>query len=144
MAHILALDQGTNSTRSIIFDSSMTPLATVQEKFPQQSHNRMLTTIAARIDGRVTYALEGSIFIAGAAVQWLRDGLGLIDTAARTQALAEQADREQELYLVPASPVWAALAGLGRADAQSSALTSSSSGAGCGGGTSATPSARSR
>ncbi len=67
-----------------------------------QSHNRMLTTIAARIGGRVTYALEGSIFIAGAVVQWLRDGLGVIDTAAGTQALAERADPGQELYLVPA------------------------------------------
>ncbi len=66
------------------------------------SSNRMLTTIASRLDGRVTYALEGSIFVAGAVVQWLRDGLGVIGAAAETQALAERADPGQELYLVPA------------------------------------------
>ncbi|HYE52033.1 MAG TPA: glycerol kinase GlpK, partial [Azospirillaceae bacterium] len=52
------------------------------------SRNRLLTTIAFRIDGRTDYALEGSIFVAGAAVQWLRDGLGIIRTAAETEALA--------------------------------------------------------
>ncbi len=66
------------------------------------SHNRLLTTIAWRLDGRSTYALEGSIFIAGAVVQWLRDGLGLIAAAPETQALAEAADPDQELILVPA------------------------------------------
>ncbi|MBW7921668.1 MAG: glycerol kinase GlpK [Rubellimicrobium sp.] len=67
-----------------------------------RSHNRMLTTVAAQLDGKASYALEGSIFIAGAVVQWLRDGLGIIGAAAETQALAERADPEQELYLVPA------------------------------------------
>ncbi|NQU56970.1 MAG: glycerol kinase GlpK [Rhodospirillales bacterium] len=66
------------------------------------SNNRMLTTIAYQIDGRTTYALEGSIFVAGAAVQWLRDSMGLIETAADTAALAEAADPNQDVYLVPA------------------------------------------
>lgn len=66
------------------------------------SQNRLLGTIAYQLDGKPTYALEGSIFIAGAVVQWLRDGLGMIGSAAETQALAEQADPNQNLYLVPA------------------------------------------
>ncbi|WP_313348850.1 glycerol kinase GlpK, partial [Paracoccus sp. (in: a-proteobacteria)] len=75
------------------------------------STNRLLTTIAYRLGGRTTYALEGSIFIAGAVVQWLRDGLRLIRHAAETQGLAEAADRTQELVLVPAftglgAPYW--------------------------------------
>jgi len=78
---------------------------------PVASKNRMLTTIAYRLDGKTTYALEGSIFVAGAAVQWLRDGLGLIKDAAETQELAEQADPNQDVYLVPAfvglgAPYW--------------------------------------
>jgi glycerol kinase len=75
------------------------------------SRNRLLTTIAYQLDGRPTYALEGSIFIAGAVVQWLRDGLKLIREAHESQRLAEQADRGQRLYLVPAftglgAPYW--------------------------------------
>ncbi len=66
------------------------------------SNNRLLTTIAYRIGGRTTYALEGSIFIAGAAVQWLRDGLKIIDKADVSGPLAAKADAEQEVYLVPA------------------------------------------
>jgi glycerol kinase len=66
------------------------------------SKNRLLTTIAYRLNGETTYALEGSIFIAGAAVQWLRDGLGIIRKAEQTGELAENADPEQEVYLVPA------------------------------------------
>ncbi len=66
------------------------------------SKNRMLTTIAYRLDGKTTYALEGSIFIAGAAVQWLRDGLGIIDDATETGKMADNADDEQQIYLVPA------------------------------------------
>jgi glycerol kinase len=78
---------------------------------PVRSHNRMLTTIAYRLNGNTTYALEGSIFIAGAAVQWLRDGLGLIENASDTQGLAEKADPNQDVYLVPAfvglgAPYW--------------------------------------
>ena len=76
------------------------------------SQNRLLTTIAYRLGGETTYALEGSIFIAGAVVQWLRDGLKIIHSAAETQALAEAADRAQDLMLVPAftglgAPYWA-------------------------------------
>jgi glycerol kinase len=67
-----------------------------------RSRNRLLTTIAYRLDGKTTYALEGSIFIAGAAVQWLRDGLGMIQQASDSGPLAEKADPTQEVYLVPA------------------------------------------
>ena len=78
-----------------------------------KSENRLLTTIAYQIGGKPVYALEGSIFIAGAVVQWLRDGLKLIENASETQALAEQADPSQRLYMVPAftglgAPHWAA------------------------------------
>jgi glycerol kinase len=66
------------------------------------SQNRLLTTIAYRLDGTTTYALEGSIFMAGATVQWLRDGLKIIDTAARSGEMADAADPEQDVYLVPA------------------------------------------
>lgn len=75
------------------------------------SQNRMLGTIAYQLDGKTTYALEGSIFIAGAVVQWLRDGLGIIAKAADTHPLTEKADPSVELYLVPAftglgAPYW--------------------------------------
>jgi glycerol kinase len=78
---------------------------------PVNSQNRLLTTIAYQLDGKPTYALEGSIFVAGAAVQWLRDGLQIITDAAQTQALAEQADLHQNVILVPAfvgfgAPYW--------------------------------------
>ncbi|MFP4568661.1 glycerol kinase GlpK [Rhodosalinus sp.] len=76
------------------------------------SSNRLLTTVAARLDGRTTYALEGAIFVAGAAVQWLRDGLGLLGRAAEADALAARADPAQEVLMVPAftglgAPWWA-------------------------------------
>src|SRR5690606_28317991 len=67
-----------------------------------RSQNRLLGTIAYRLDGKTTYALEGSIFIAGAAVQWLRDGLKVIDKAGQSGELAAQADETQDVYLVPA------------------------------------------
>ncbi len=67
-----------------------------------RSKNRLLTTIAYQLDGKPTYALEGSIFIAGAAVQWLRDGLGIIKAASETGELASKADPGQQVYLVPA------------------------------------------
>jgi glycerol kinase len=67
-----------------------------------RSKNRLLTTIAYRLKGKTTYALEGSIFVAGAAVQWLRDGMKLIDHVAESGALAEKADPAQAVYLVPA------------------------------------------
>jgi glycerol kinase len=67
-----------------------------------RSKNRLLTTIAYRLDGKTTYALEGSIFIAGAAVQWLRDGARMISKAAHSGQLAATADDTQSVYLVPA------------------------------------------
>lgn len=78
---------------------------------PVASTNKLLTTIAYQLDGRPTYALEGSIFIAGAVVQWLRDGLKVIRAAPETQGLAETADAAQDLILVPAfvglgAPYW--------------------------------------
>ncbi|WP_144859667.1 glycerol kinase GlpK [Mesorhizobium sp. J18] len=66
------------------------------------SKNRLLSTIAYRLDGKTTYALEGSIFVAGAAVQWLRDGAKMISKAADSGVLAAKADVTQTLYLVPA------------------------------------------
>ena len=78
---------------------------------PVASHNRMLTTLAYRIAGRPSYALEGSIFVAGATVQWLRDSLGLIGDAAASQDLAKSIDDTRGVYLVPAftglgAPYW--------------------------------------
>ena len=78
---------------------------------PVVSQNRLLTTIAYQLNGRPTYALEGSIFVAGAVVQWLRDGMEVINDASETQALAEQADPHQNVVLVPAfvglgAPYW--------------------------------------
>ncbi|MDB6123289.1 MAG: glycerol kinase [Pedosphaera sp.] len=69
---------------------------------PITSKNNLLTTIAWKIDGKVTYALEGSIFIAGAVVQWLRDGLGLIKTSAEVERLAQTVPDNGGVYLVPA------------------------------------------
>jgi len=69
---------------------------------PVQSRARMLTTIAYQLDGKRTYALEGAIFIAGAAVQWLRDGLKLVATAAETGTIAALSDQADEVYMVPA------------------------------------------
>ena len=67
-----------------------------------RSNNRLLTTVAYRLGGKTTYALEGSIFVAGAAVQWLRDGIGIIDSAAETEALAAALTDNEGVYLVPA------------------------------------------
>ncbi len=67
-----------------------------------RSTNKLLSTVAYRIEGQTTYALEGSIFVAGAAVQWLRDGLKLIDSAAETENLAKSLDSNRGVYLVPA------------------------------------------
>jgi glycerol kinase len=67
-----------------------------------RSKNRLLTTIAYRLDGKTTYALEGAIFMAGASVQWLRDMLRLFKDASETGALARASDPAQEVYLVPA------------------------------------------
>ncbi len=88
-------------------------LNTGSERVP--STNRLLTTIAYRLDGKTTYALEGSIFVAGSAVQWLRDGLHLIDRAEASGPMAAEADPHQDVYLVPAftglgAPWWDARA----------------------------------
>jgi glycerol kinase len=89
------------------------------------SATRMLSTVFHQLQGRRTYALEGAIFMAGATVQWLRDNLGLIATAAESEALAREADPKAQVYLVPAfqglgAPFWdanakAAILGLTRA-----------------------------
>jgi glycerol kinase len=78
---------------------------------PLKSNNRLLTTVAYRLDSKVTYALEGSIFVAGAAVQWLRDGLKLISHASETAAMAKKVGYHNAVYLVPAftglgAPYW--------------------------------------
>ena len=75
------------------------------------SKNGLLTTIAWGVDGKVEYALEGSIFVAGAAVQWLRDELRLVDNAAQTEAMAASVPDSHGVYLVPAfvglgAPYW--------------------------------------
>jgi glycerol kinase len=69
---------------------------------PVRSQHRLLTTIAYQLGGRRTYALEGAIFIAGAAVQWLRDGLHLIAQSSDVNSLAKKADPAEQVYLVPA------------------------------------------
>lgn len=76
-----------------------------------QSSHRLLTTVAYRLDGKTTYAVEGSIFMAGATIQWLRDGIGLISDAVETEALAKACQDELSVYLVPAftglgAPYW--------------------------------------
>ena len=66
------------------------------------SQNRLVSTIAYRLRGKTTYALEGSIFVAGAAIQWLRDGLQILDSASQSGPMAAAADPNQQVYLVPA------------------------------------------
>jgi len=78
---------------------------------PVASKNKLLTTIAYQLKGQRTYALEGSIFVAGSAVQWLRDGLKIIKQAAETGPLADRSDPTQSVYLVPSfvgmgAPYW--------------------------------------
>ena len=82
---------------------------------PVASERGLLTTVAWQLDGAATYALEGSVFIAGAVVQWLRDGLGIIGSAAETEGLAESVADAGGVYLVPAftglgAPYWDAYA----------------------------------
>ena len=77
----------------------------------QYSNNGLLTTIAWGLDDKIYYALEGSVFIAGAAVQWLRDGLKIIETAAETEFYANQVKEDSSVYIVPAfsglgAPYW--------------------------------------
>jgi glycerol kinase len=102
------------------------------------SRHRLLTTIAYQVDGKRSYALEGSIFVAGAAVQWLRDALGVISAAPEVDALAAQADPAEQVYVVPAfvglgAPYWDAQArgaifglsrGAGKAEIARAALES--------------------
>jgi glycerol kinase len=88
------------------------------------SRNRMLTTVASRLNGEITYAIEGAIFVAGAAIQWLRDGLGIIKSSGETEAIAQSVGDNGGVYLVPAftglgAPYWnpharAAVTGLTR------------------------------
>lgn len=78
---------------------------------PLTSSNKLLTTVGYRLNGKTTYALEGSIFMAGATMQWLRDGIGLIQHASESTAMAEQTGSDQSVYLVPAftglgAPYW--------------------------------------
>ncbi len=98
-------------------------LMNVGEK-PVSSKNGLLSTIAWGLDGKINYALEGSVFMAGAVVQWLRDNLGLIKTAAETESIALSVENSGGVYLVPAfqglgTPYWdmnarAAIIGLSR------------------------------
>jgi glycerol kinase len=86
----------------LLFNTGTTPVA---------SRHGLLTTIAWQIDGRTTYALEGSVFIAGAAIQWLRDGLGILGTASESQAMAGSVPDTGGVYFVPAfvglgAPYW--------------------------------------
>jgi glycerol kinase len=79
------------------------------------SRNRLLTTVAYRLDGRPTFAMEGAIFVAGATIQWLRDGLRLLASAGESAALAAAADPTAQIHLVPAfaglgAPYWDARA----------------------------------
>ena len=76
-----------------------------------KSKNKMLSTIAWRIDGEVTYALEGSVFVAGALIQWLRDKLGIIKNAAEVENLAKSVDNNGGITFIPAlsglaAPYW--------------------------------------
>ncbi|HPE00034.1 MAG TPA: glycerol kinase GlpK, partial [Bacillota bacterium] len=80
-------------------------------KTPKVSKNGLLTTIAWGINGEVEYALEGSIFVAGSAIQWLRDGLGIIETAQETEEMARKTKSNLGVYFVPAfvglgTPYW--------------------------------------
>ena len=75
------------------------------------SQHRLLTTVGYRLNGKTSYAIEGAIFVAGAAVQWLRDGLGIIKSAAESEGLAKSLDDNHGVYLVPAftglgAPYW--------------------------------------
>ncbi len=80
-------------------------------KMPVNSKNGLITTIACKIDGEVTYALEGSIFVAGAAIQWLRDELGILEKASQSEAMATAVEDTNGCYVVPAftglgAPYW--------------------------------------
>ena len=97
------------------------------------SNNQLLTTVASRLDGTVTYGLEGSVFVAGSAIQWLRDALGIIDSAAQTEAIAVETGVVDEVYVVPAfaglgAPYWdpgarAGILGLSRGNGRDDIVT---------------------
>ena len=75
------------------------------------SNNQLLTTVASRLDGKVAYGLEGSVFVAGSAVQWLRDELGLIESASQSEEIARRSGVVDDVYVVPAftglgAPYW--------------------------------------
>jgi glycerol kinase len=106
----IAGDQQAATIGQACFEAGMTKstygtgcfmLVNTGERFVASS-NRLLTTVAYRLDGRTTYAIEGSIFVAGAAVQWLRDRLGVIASAAETETLAQGLRGTDGVYLVPA------------------------------------------
>lgn len=85
-------------------------LMNIGEK-PQLSKNNLVTDIAYGINGKVNYALEGSVFVAGSAIQWLRDGLEMISNAAESEDLANESHNDNEVYVVPAftglgAPYW--------------------------------------
>jgi glycerol kinase len=98
-----------------------------------QSHNQLLTTIASRINGVVTYGLEGSVFVAGSAMQWLRDEMGIIDAAPQSQRIAERTGVVEDVYVVPAfaglgAPYWdpdarGAIVGLTRGSGREQVVT---------------------
>ncbi|MEO1201991.1 MAG: glycerol kinase GlpK [Pseudomonadota bacterium] len=78
---------------------------------PIASQNRLLTTVAYRLDGKVTYGIEGSVFVAGSAIQWLRDALSIIDSAPQTESIAVETGVVDDVYVVPAfaglgAPYW--------------------------------------
>jgi glycerol kinase len=78
---------------------------------PVRSQHQLLTTVAYRLNGKTSFAVEGSIFMAGATLQWIRDGIGLIQDAAQSEDLAKQSDPDAQVYLVPAftglgAPYW--------------------------------------
>ncbi len=98
-----------------------------------KSRNKLLTTVASRLDGKVTYGLEGSVFVAGSAIQWLRDSLKIIDSAAATEAIARDTGVVDDVVVVPAftglgAPYWDPLArgailGLTRGSGQKEIVT---------------------
>ncbi|MFQ5610420.1 MAG: FGGY family carbohydrate kinase, partial [Woeseiaceae bacterium] len=97
------------------------------------SDNQLLTTVASRLDGDVTYGLEGSVFIAGSAIQWLRDALQIIESAAATEGIAESTGVVDDVYVVPAfaglgAPYWdpharGAIVGLTRGSGRNEIVT---------------------
>jgi glycerol kinase len=104
---------------------------TADEALP--SNNQLLTTVASRLDGKVSYGLEGSVFVAGSAIQWLRDELGLIDSASESEAIAEQTGVVDDVHVVPAftglgAPYWdpyarGAILGLSRGSGRDQIVT---------------------